>query len=74
MTFGPKNACERDFNESMTEKAEAIRCRRYEAIVNERYDFFDKNLMKGDLLEYYRLHVPDFNGVQSLEVLQSLFD
>ena len=50
----PKNARERDFNESMTEKAEAIRCRRYEAIVNERYDFFDKNLMKGDLLEYYR--------------------
>lgn len=25
-----------------TARAEAIRCRRFEAIVNERYDFFDK--------------------------------
>lgn len=26
------------------------------------------------LVEYYRLHIPDFNGLNSLEVLQSLFD
>jgi len=26
----------------MTEKVEAIRCRRYESIVNDRYDFLDK--------------------------------
>lgn len=35
----PKNQRERDFNAAMSEKAEAIRCRRFEAIVNERYDF-----------------------------------
>ena len=34
--------------------AEAIRCRRFEAIVNERYDFFDKRKYKADFLEYYR--------------------
>ena len=34
----PKNQRERDFNAAMSEKAEAIRCRRFEAIVNERYD------------------------------------
>ncbi len=50
----PKNTRERTFNDSMTEKAEAIRCRRYESIVNDRYDFLDKNRMKGDFLEYYR--------------------
>ncbi len=33
-----------------------------------------RNALLENLLEYYRLHVPDFNGVQSLEVLQSLFD
>ena len=33
-----------------------------------------RNALLESLLEYYRLHVPDFNGVQSLEVLQSLFD
>ena len=37
----------------MTEKAEAIRCCRFEAIVNERYDFLDKSKLKGDFLEYY---------------------
>ena len=26
------------------------------------------------LIEYYRLHLPDFHGVQSIDVLQSLFD
>ena len=50
----PKNQRERDFNTTMYEKAEAIRCRRYEAIVNERYDFFDKRKFKADFLEYYR--------------------
>lgn len=44
----PKNQRERDFNTTMYEKAEAIRCRRYEAIVNERYDFFDKRKFKAD--------------------------
>jgi DNA repair protein RecO (recombination protein O) len=31
------------------------------------------NLLKG-LVEYYRLHIPEFHGLQSLAVLQSLFD
>lgn len=50
----PKNKREQNFNEVMTEKAEAIRCRRFESVVNERYDFFDKYKLKGDFLEYYR--------------------
>lgn len=32
----PKNRREREYNECMMEKAEALRCRRYESIVNER--------------------------------------
>ena len=54
----PKNQRERDFNAVMSEKAEAIRCRRFEAIVNERYDFFDKRKYKADFLEYYRKQLP----------------
>lgn len=42
----PKNQREQNFNAVMSEKAEAIRCRRFESIVNERYDFFDKSKMK----------------------------
>ena len=50
----PKNQREREYNETMTEKAEAIRCKRFESIVNERFDFFDKERQKGDFLEYIR--------------------
>ena len=49
----PKNQREKDYNARLTEKAEAMRCRRYEEIVNERYDFFDKEKMKGDFLAYF---------------------
>lgn len=50
----PKNQRERDYNDHMREKAEALRCRRFESIVNERYDFFDKEKMKGSFLEYFK--------------------
>ena len=50
----PKNERERNFNATMSEKAEAIRCRRFESIVNDRYDFFDRHKLKADFLEYYR--------------------
>ena len=50
----PKNQRERDYNERMTEKAEALRCRRYESIVNERYDFFDREKEKGSFLAWFK--------------------
>ena len=50
----PKNQRERDYNDRMREKAEALRCRRFESIVNERYDFFDKEKMKGSFLAYFK--------------------
>ena len=50
----PKSQREKDYNDRMREKAEALRCRRYESIVNERYDFFDKEKMKGDFLAYFK--------------------
>ena len=50
----PKSQREKDYNDRMREKAEALRCRRYESIVNERYDFFDKSKMKGSFLAYFK--------------------
>ena len=61
-TKPPRNRRERDFNDAMAEKAEAVRCRRFEAIVNERYDFLDKNRLKGDFLEYFRRQLPKQNA------------
>lgn len=37
----PKNEIERDFNNEMLSKAEAIRCIRVQAIVNEEFGFLD---------------------------------
>ena len=34
----PKNQTEQKYNLNLTARAEAIRCRRFEAIVNERYE------------------------------------
>ena len=50
----PKNQMEQKYNLNLTARAEAIRCRRFEAIVNKRYDFFDKEKMKGDFLAYFK--------------------
>ena len=47
----PKNQRECDFNAAMSEKAEAIRCRRFEAIVNERYDFFESTFAVNEVVE-----------------------
>lgn len=52
----PKNQREQNFNAVMSEKAEAIRCRRFESIVNERYDFFDKSKRKEVFLPIIRRH------------------
>lgn len=57
----PKNQRERDYNDNMTEKAEAIRCRRFESIVNERYDFFDKEKQKGNFLAYFQKKAEEKN-------------
>lgn len=40
----PANAREREFNASMMEKAEAIRCRRFEQFLNEQFGFLDKDV------------------------------
>ncbi|MCF0186433.1 MAG: site-specific integrase [Bacteroidaceae bacterium] len=57
----PRNKREQEYNERMTEKAEAIRCRRYESIVNERYDFFDKEKQKGDFVAYFKRKAEEKN-------------
>lgn len=54
----PKDATEMRYNKQMAMKAEAIRCRRFDSIVNERYDFFDKEILRTDFLQYFREFLP----------------
>lgn len=49
----PKNEVEREYNNEMLLKAEAIRSIRVQSIINEEYGFLDKHKMKGDFLAYF---------------------
>lgn len=51
----PKTVREREFNASMEEKAEAIRCRRFEQLLNEQFGFLDKEKMRMDFLKYFEM-------------------
>jgi len=50
----PANDIERDFNRQMLEKAEAIRCLRVTSLINEQFDFLDRDKMRGDFLAYFK--------------------
>ena len=49
----PKNSHELAFNKTMEEKAEIIRCRRFEEIINERYNLYDKQRLNESFIDYY---------------------
>lgn len=49
----PKNEVEREYNNEMLLKAEAIRSIRVQSLINEEYGFLDKHKMKGDFLAYF---------------------
>lgn len=50
----PKNAIERDYNKTMLDKAELIRCRRQESIINRQFGFIDHHQEEDDFLAYFR--------------------
>lgn len=49
----PANEMQRRFNQEMEEKAEAIRCIRYQSLINEQFGFLDKAKLKMDFLAYF---------------------
>lgn len=58
----PRTQREKEYNARLSEKAEALRCRRYEEIVNERYEFFDKNKMNGSFIDYFKKYAAKKNS------------
>ena len=44
----PKNEMEREFNNDMLNKAEAIRCIRVQSLINEEFGFLDKTKQKAE--------------------------
>lgn len=49
----PKNQVQRDFNQTMLEKGELLRCRRQEQVINRQFGFIDHSQQKEDFLAYY---------------------
>ena len=58
----PKTQREKDYNARLSEKAEALRCRRYEEIINERYEFFDRNKLNGSFIDYFKKYAGKKNS------------
>lgn len=50
----PKNQIQKRHNESTLAQAEAIRCLRVQAVINEEFGFLDKQRLNTDFLEYFR--------------------
>lgn len=50
----PKNQTQRDYNAAVMERAEAIRCKVFIEVLNERYDFFSKDKLKASFLDYFK--------------------
>lgn len=50
----PTDGFQQEYNKSMIQKAEIIKCRRTEAIINEEYGFLDKSKSKESFLDYFK--------------------
>ena len=50
----PKNQIQKRHNEYTLAQAEAIRCLRVQAVINEEFGFLDKQRLNTDFLEYFR--------------------
>lgn len=53
----PANRMQKEFNEDMLNKAEAIRCIRTQSIINEEFGFIDKSRQNASFIEYFRKFV-----------------
>lgn len=61
---------EREFNNDMLNKAEAIRCIRVQSLINEEFGFLDKTKQKADFLAYFKrcAEVKTRNGCLSISI------
>lgn len=68
----PTTAEQKEFNAVILKKAEAIRCKVYVDVINEKYEFFDKDKLKASFLEYYKEQIR--NNYEKLEASYKHFE
>ena len=49
----PRSKYQKEYNEAILMRAEVIRCRRQEAVINHEFGFLDREQPKADFLEYF---------------------
>lgn len=49
----PKNEIDRQYNKEILLKAEIIRCKQIESLINEEFNFYDSKKMNSDFLAYF---------------------
>lgn len=58
----PKEKFEIEFNKKMLQKAEIIRCRRTESIINQEFGFLDRSQGKESFLDYFKAKMDSGNN------------
>ena len=53
LSGNPTNQAQRNFNKMMLEKAELIRCRRQEQVINRQFGFIDHTQQREDFIAYF---------------------
>ncbi len=51
----PKTKAQKEYNDAILMRAEIIRCRRQEAVINNEFGFMDREQPKADFLEYFEM-------------------
>ena len=64
----PKTLTQKQYNEAIFAQAEAIRALRVQAVINEEFDFLDKEKMKGDFLAYFHKESTQRNSLLTATV------
>lgn len=58
----PEAPFQHEFNKSMLQKAELIKCRRTESIINEEFGFLDRSKGKEDFIEFWQKKKDETNS------------
>ena len=51
----PRTKAQKEYNDAIIMRAEIIRCRRQEAVINNEFGFMDREQPKADFLEYFEM-------------------
>ena len=70
----PTERFQQEFNRSMLQKAELIKCRRTESIINEEFGFLDRSKDKESFLDYYKEWIKERGDHNSISAYKHFYN